>query len=193
MGWPDSPYLWRENAKPAQEQYTAVAKAISQFEPLTMLANTEVRLIFMLHSAHPSQLQVILWFSRLLLKLLVFWRLGRQSAGNEMVKMLIHTMSLPRSCVTICECTQELLNDKPACLTCRQTCAAQSADEARAAFADAPNVTVVEVPINDGWARDWGPSVRRAATALPPCSHVCSLLSINCWVMGNPYALCKHG
>ena len=51
MGWPDSPYLWRENAKPAQEQYTAVAKAISQFEPLTMLANTEVRLIFMLHSA----------------------------------------------------------------------------------------------------------------------------------------------
>ena len=43
MGWPDSPYLWRENAKPAQEQYAAVAKAISQFEPLTMLANPEVR------------------------------------------------------------------------------------------------------------------------------------------------------
>ncbi len=42
MGWPDSPYLWRENAKPAQEQYAAVAKAISQFEPLTMLANPEV-------------------------------------------------------------------------------------------------------------------------------------------------------
>jgi len=36
----------------------------------------------------------------------------------------------------------------------------QSADEARKAFADAPNVTVQEVPINDGWARDWGPSVR---------------------------------
>ena len=47
MGWPDSPYLWRENAKPAQEQYTAVAKAISQFEPLTMLANTEARSHFM--------------------------------------------------------------------------------------------------------------------------------------------------
>ncbi|KAK9839542.1 hypothetical protein WJX81_008523 [Elliptochloris bilobata] len=74
MGWLDKPYLWRENAKPVQEQYTAVAKAISQFEPLTMLANPEL------------------------------------------------------------------------------------ADEARAAFADAPNVTVVEVPINDGWARDWGPS-----------------------------------
>lgn len=35
----------------------------------------------------------------------------------------------------------------------------QSAAEARAAFEDAPNVSVVEIPINDGWARDWGPSV----------------------------------
>ena len=35
----------------------------------------------------------------------------------------------------------------------------QSAAGARAAFEDAPNVTVVEIPINDGWARDWGPSV----------------------------------
>ena len=35
----------------------------------------------------------------------------------------------------------------------------QSADEARAAFEDAPNVSVVEIPIDDGWARDWGPSV----------------------------------
>jgi agmatine deiminase len=43
MGWPDSPYLWRENAGPAQEQYANVAKAISQFEPLTMFANPEVR------------------------------------------------------------------------------------------------------------------------------------------------------
>ena len=33
----------------------------------------------------------------------------------------------------------------------------------RASLADAPNVTVVPVEINDGWARDWGPSVR------PPC------------------------
>ena len=38
----------------------------------------------------------------------------------------------------------------------------QSAAEARAAFEDAPNVSVVEIPINDGWARDWGPSVRFA-------------------------------
>ena len=43
MGWPDSPYLWRENAKPAQEQYAAVAKSISQFEPLVMLTNPEAR------------------------------------------------------------------------------------------------------------------------------------------------------
>ncbi len=35
----------------------------------------------------------------------------------------------------------------------------QSAAGARAAFEDAPNVSVVEIPINDGWARDWGPSV----------------------------------
>ncbi len=39
MGWPDSGYLWRDGAKPAQEQYAAVAKAISEFEPLTMFAN----------------------------------------------------------------------------------------------------------------------------------------------------------
>ncbi|KAL0056042.1 hypothetical protein WJX82_007113 [Trebouxia sp. C0006] len=74
MGWPDSGYLWRDDAKPAQEQYAEVAKAISQFEPVVMMANPE------------------------------------------------------------------------------------SAAGARAAFEDAPNVTVVEIPINDGWARDWGPS-----------------------------------
>ena len=39
MGWPDSGYLWRDGAKPAQAQYAAVAKAISEFEPLTMFAN----------------------------------------------------------------------------------------------------------------------------------------------------------
>ncbi len=35
----------------------------------------------------------------------------------------------------------------------------QSAAEARSYFEDTPGVTVVEIPINDGWARDWGPSV----------------------------------
>ena len=39
MGWPDSGYLWRDNAEPAQEQYANIAKAISEFEPLTMFAN----------------------------------------------------------------------------------------------------------------------------------------------------------
>lgn len=43
MGWPDSPYLWREHAKPAQEQYAAIATQISEFEPVTMMANPEVR------------------------------------------------------------------------------------------------------------------------------------------------------
>ena len=42
MGWPDSGYLWREDAKPAQKQYTEVAKAISQFEPVVIIANPEV-------------------------------------------------------------------------------------------------------------------------------------------------------
>ena len=44
MGWPTSGYLWREGAKPAQEQYAGVAKAISQFEPVKMIASPgEVR------------------------------------------------------------------------------------------------------------------------------------------------------
>lgn len=32
------------------------------------------------------------------------------------------------------------------------------ADEARKYLADAPNVTVEPMPINDGWLRDWGPT-----------------------------------
>jgi len=43
MGWPYDGGLWRDNAKPAQEQYANVAKAISEFEPLIMLADPEVR------------------------------------------------------------------------------------------------------------------------------------------------------
>ncbi len=41
MGWPYDGGLWREGAKPAQEQYANVAKAISEFEPLIMLADPE--------------------------------------------------------------------------------------------------------------------------------------------------------
>ena len=41
-------------------------------------------------------------------------------------------------------------------------CVTQAADLARQHFKDSPNVTVVDdVPIDDGWTRDWGPSVRR--------------------------------
>ena len=35
----------------------------------------------------------------------------------------------------------------------------QDAELARSYFTDAPNVEVVEIPIRDGWTRDWGPSV----------------------------------
>ena len=79
MGWPeseDSQYLWREGGAPARGAYANVAKAISQFEPLYMVANP-----------------------------------------------------------------------------------GEAAANARKVFEDSPNVTVVEVPINDGWTRDWGPSV----------------------------------
>ena len=79
MGWPesdDSKYLWREGGEPARQAYANVAKAISQFEPLFMIANP-----------------------------------GEPAAN------------------------------------------------ARRVFSDSPNVTVVEIPINDGWTRDWGPSV----------------------------------
>lgn len=74
MGWPYSRYLWRAEAKPTQEQYANIAKAISEFEPLYMLTD-------------PSQVDV-----------------------------------------------------------------------AKAYFTDAPNVKVVEMPIDDGWTRDWGPT-----------------------------------
>lgn len=47
MGWPYDGNLWRDNAKPAQAQYAAIAKAISEFEPLTMFAHPgEVRFLF---------------------------------------------------------------------------------------------------------------------------------------------------
>ena len=37
----------------------------------------------------------------------------------------------------------------------------QAADLARDYFKDAPNVFVEDsIPINDGWTRDWGPTVR---------------------------------
>ncbi len=35
----------------------------------------------------------------------------------------------------------------------------EAAANARNAFKNDENVTVVEIPVNDGWTRDWGPSV----------------------------------
>lgn len=98
MGWPeseDSQYLWREGGAPARGAYANVAKAISQFEPLYMVANP-----------------------------------------------------------------------------------GEAAANARKVFEDSPNVTVVEVPINDGWTRDWGPSVSLFwPHVLPAGMHVlCDLL-----------------
>ncbi|KAI8470480.1 MAG: hypothetical protein J3K34DRAFT_420640 [Monoraphidium minutum] len=74
MGWPYDKYLWRDNALPAKRQYAAVAKTISQFEPVTMWTDPSV------------------------------------------------------------------------------------VEEARSYLADAPNVKVEAMPINDGWLRDWGPT-----------------------------------
>ena len=43
----------------------------------------------------------------------------------------------------------------------------QAADLARDYFKDAPNVFVEDkIPINDGWTRDWGPTVRLCRPAL---------------------------
>lgn len=42
MGWPYDKYLWREDALPAKRQYAAVAKTISQFEPVTMWTDPSV-------------------------------------------------------------------------------------------------------------------------------------------------------
>lgn len=39
MIWPERPDNWRNGGKPAQEAYTNVAKAISQFEPVTVIVS----------------------------------------------------------------------------------------------------------------------------------------------------------
>ncbi|MDD3220272.1 MAG: agmatine deiminase [Lachnospiraceae bacterium] len=40
MIWPERPDNWRDGAKPAQEAFAAVAKAIREFEPITVLASS---------------------------------------------------------------------------------------------------------------------------------------------------------
>ena len=49
----------------------------------------------------------------------------------------------------------------------------EAAANARNAFKNDENVTVVEIPINDGWTRDWGPSV--------------SFLSLARWNLNTPF------
>lgn len=41
MIWPERPDNWRNGAKPAQAAFTEVAKAISQFEPITVCVSTQ--------------------------------------------------------------------------------------------------------------------------------------------------------
>lgn len=41
MVWPERPDNWRDNAGPAQAAFTAVAKAIARFEPVTVCASAE--------------------------------------------------------------------------------------------------------------------------------------------------------
>ena len=41
MLWPERQDNWRDGAKPAQEAYANVAKAISGFEPVTMCVSKE--------------------------------------------------------------------------------------------------------------------------------------------------------
>lgn len=41
MLWPERPDNWRDGAKPAQKTYANVAKAISEFEPVTMCVSKE--------------------------------------------------------------------------------------------------------------------------------------------------------
>jgi len=41
MTWPERPDVWRENARPAQRDFAAVAMAIARFEPVTVCASRE--------------------------------------------------------------------------------------------------------------------------------------------------------
>ncbi|EFJ50363.1 hypothetical protein VOLCADRAFT_88897 [Volvox carteri f. nagariensis] len=45
MAFPYDPYLWRDEARPAQQQQVEIARAISQFEPVWMLADPKARMM----------------------------------------------------------------------------------------------------------------------------------------------------
>ena len=51
---------------------------------------------------------------------------------------------------------------------------------AREYFKDAPNVFVEDsIPINDGWTRDWGPSVRLRLAIMQLSGHTSAVLSLS--------------
>lgn len=49
----------------------------------------------------------------------------------------------------------------------------EAAANARKVFANDANVTVVEMPINDGWTRDWGPSVGLCTYTIAIQIYIC--------------------
>ena len=51
---------------------------------------------------------------------------------------------------------------------------------ARSYFTDAPNVEVVEIPIKDGWTRDWGPSVSVLCPPASPPGDVLRCAALRC-------------
>lgn len=58
----------------------------------------------------------------------------------------------------------------------------QAADLARQYFKDSPNVFVVDdIPIDDGWTRDWGPTVCSVGVVdvLHPCISDCEIDALN--------------
>ena len=57
MLWPERPDNWRDGAKPAQKTYANVAKAISEFEPVTMCVSKEQ--FANCRNALPSKIRVV--------------------------------------------------------------------------------------------------------------------------------------
>jgi len=57
MLWPERPDNWRDGAKPAQKTYANVAKAISEFEPVTMCVSKEQ--FANCRNALPSEIRVV--------------------------------------------------------------------------------------------------------------------------------------
>ena len=58
MGWPHRTDTWAHGAKPAQRRYAAIARAISQFTPVTMCANEAYDTLAAATDAKGRQLKV---------------------------------------------------------------------------------------------------------------------------------------